>query len=289
MIDDEGKTPLAARLTDVPNVEPPSASDWEPRPVYPIQHIPYHVAQYWDRGLRQQVEDKRNNTAARKQKGGAAAAADNGTRGGKVPRDLRETVKKTPGVKGWVRTLEEPVRQFLVEQGARVTRADPSPAFKEEEHRDDDDESDFSDEEIVFVGRSKKTAAATGTSHTHQQEPAWKKAHRQVGEQQVDRGMIFDSLEEDESGAFKYVLSILPFLPSVSGPLTKNKTLTPHCLSYRRWLTHSISDYYGLDSRSVTMGNPARRCVYIGIREGDLRKGTRTCGELPRPLWELFC
>lgn len=240
MIDGEGKTPLAARLTDVPNVEPPSASDWEPRPVYPIQHIPYHVAQYWDRGLRQQVEDKRNNTAARKQKGGAAAAADNGTRGGKVPRDLRETVKKTPGVKGWVRTLEEPVRQFLVERGAHVTRADPPPASKEEEHRDDDDEeSDFSDEEIVFVGRSKKTEAATGTSHTQQQEPAWKKAHRQVGEQQVDRGMIFDSLEEDESGAFKYVLSILPFLPSVSGPADEKQN-THTTLSFVQALAHPL-------------------------------------------------
>lgn len=239
MIDDEGGTPLAARLTDVPNVEPPSASDWEPRPVYPIQHIPYHVAQYWDRGLRQQVEDKRNNTAARKQKGGAAAAVDNGPRGGKVPRDLRETVKKTPGVKGWVRTLEEPVREFLVERGARVTRADP-PASKEEEHRDDDDddESDFSDEEIVFVGRSKKTAAATGSSHTQQQDPAWKKAHRQVGEQQIDRGMIFDSLEEDESGAFKYVLSSRSCHSFLSQPTKKQNTHTT--LSFVQALAHPL-------------------------------------------------
>lgn len=160
----------------MPNVEPPLASDWEPRPVYPIQHIPYHVAQYWDRGLRQQVEEKKTTTAARKQN-----AAANTT--GKVPRDLRETVKKTPGVKGWVRALEEPVRQFLVERGG-ATEASKEPQ----------DESDFSDEEIVFVGRKRVT-----------QEPGWKKAHREVREQQIDRGMIFDSLEDDESGAFRYV------------------------------------------------------------------------------------
>lgn len=217
--------------------------------MYPVQHIPYHVAQYWDRGLRQQVEEKKN-TAAR-EKRGATNTRD------KAPRDLRETVKKTPGVKGWMRTLEEPVRKFLVDRGGAT-----DPASKEPQ-----DESDFSDEEIVFVGRKKAT-----------QELAWKKAHREVGEQQIDRGMIFDSLEDDESGAFKYVPRYH------AGPGTYNSQY----VFYRRWLTHSISDYYGLDSRSVTMGNPARRCVYIGIREVGLRKGSRMCGELPRPLWELF-
>lgn len=208
------------------------------------------MAQYWDRGLRQQVEEKKS-TAARKQK----AVAN--TRG-KVPRDLRETVKKTPGVKGWMRSLEEPVRQFLVDRGGATE------ASKEVQQ----DESDYSDEEIVFVGRKKAT-----------QETAWKKAHREVREQQIDRGMIFDSLEDDESGAFKYVTrKCFGF-----EPITNNIFFAK-----RRWLTHSISDYYGLDSRSVTMGNPARRCVYIGIREVDLKKGSRSCGELPRPLWELF-
>ncbi|CAN8102342.1 unnamed protein product [Discula destructiva] len=211
-----------ARLTDVPHVEPPLPSDWEPRPVYPIHHIPYHVAQHWDAGLRKQVEDKTN--LARKKK-----AAGEGK--GRVPRDLRDTVKKTPGVKGWVRTLESPVRQFLIDHG-EAQRAE--------------DESDFSDEEIVFVGR--KAASCDG----------WKKAHREVADHAVDRGMIYDSLEDGESGSFK------------------------------RYLTHSISSYYGLESRSVDMGTPPRRCVYIGIKTVDPKIGSQMCLELPRPLWELF-
>ena len=32
-------------------------------------------------------------------------------------------------------------------------------------------------------------------------------------------------------------------------------------LSCRRWITHSISDYYGLQSRSVLMGEPKRKVV----------------------------
>lgn len=166
-----------ARLTDVPNVEPPTPSDWQPRPVYPVHHIPYHIAQYWDRGLQQQVEDK--SAASHKKKSAASGR-------GKVPRDLRDTVKKAPGMKGWVRTLEEPVRQFLVDRGeAREAEMQKS-------------ESDFSDDEVVFVGRK-------GVSR----DPGWKKAHREVHERAVDRGMIFDSLEDDESGSFKYVILCL--------------------------------------------------------------------------------
>lgn len=52
---------------------------------------------------------------------------------------------------------------------------------------------------------------------------------------------------------------------------------------YRRWLTHSISDYYGLDSKSVEMGTPAKKVVYIGIKQLQLPRR-----ELPRPLWEMF-
>lgn len=219
------------RLTDVPNVEPPQPDDWEPRPVYPVHHVPYHVATFWDRGLRQQVEDKENTTARKK------AAGEGG--GGRVPRELRDTVKRTPGVKGWLRALEEPVRRFLQE---RHRDAGEAPVRE--------DESDVSDDEVVFVGRKAGAGAAAPTAAGD----AWKGAHREVRDRPVDRGMIFDSPPGDDEGAFK------------------------------RWLTHCISDYYGLVSRSVTVGSPARRCVYVGVRDVDLKIRTA----LPRPLWELF-
>lgn len=161
-----------ARLADVPFVEPPLPIDWAACQ-YRVQYVPYHVAQHWDAGLRKQVEDKTNVAQKRK----AAGAGK-----GRVPRDLRDTVKKTPGVKGWVRTLEGPVRQFLIDQG---------------EGQEAVDESDFSDEEIVFIGR--KAAPRDGL----------KKAHREVDGHAVDRGMIYDSLEDGESGSFKYVPLLL--------------------------------------------------------------------------------
>lgn len=166
-----------ARLADVPFVEPPLPSDWAACS-YRAQYVPYHVAQHWDAGLRKQVEDK---AVQKKHKAGVGVGAGKG----RVPRDLRDTVKKTPGVKGWVRTLEGPVRQFLIDQG---------------EGQEAVDESDFSDEEIVFVGR--KAAPFDGL----------KKAHREVDGRAVDRGMIYDSLEDGESGSFKYVLLIICIL-----------------------------------------------------------------------------
>lgn len=228
------------RLTDVPNVEPPEPRDWEPRPVYPVHHVPYHVAGFWERGVSQAAEAK--STAARNRKIAAGAGAGVG----RVPRELRDTVKRTPGVKGWLRALEEPVREFLAE---RHRAAGEAPVAE--------DESDESDDEVVFVGRKKAAAATANAGGPRDASSSWTSAHREVRDgPAVDRGMVFHSSPEDDDGSS----------------------------AFKRWLTHSISDYYGLVSRSITVGSPGRRCVYVGVRDVDLKIRTA----LPRPLWELF-
>lgn len=58
---------------------------------------------------------------------------------------------------------------------------------------------------------------------------------------------------------------------------------------FGRWLVHSIASYYGLTSRSVTVGNPERREAWVGIREmkaGRVKMGTSE-SDLPRPLWGM--
>ncbi|OLN97533.1 hypothetical protein CCHL11_00935 [Colletotrichum chlorophyti] len=218
------------RLVGVPNVQPPLPSDWEVHPTYPVQVVPYQIAQFWDSGLRQRIEDKTSNLQAQRKKQQRKNGSATGLGIGEVPRDLRDTAKRTPAVKGWVRVLEEPVRSFLKERNEQS-----------------DAEGDSEDEEIVFVGRKGMSAAGKG----------WKKARREVGSEEVDTGMVFDSLGDDESASFK------------------------------RWLTHSISDYYGLESHSVTTGEPARRVVYVTLRDASKRSGPKKHTALPRPLWEL--
>ena len=58
-------------------------------------------------------------------------------------------------------------------------------------------------------------------------------------------------------------------------------------LTLRRFLVHSLGRYYGLDSWSVTVGDPAMRESYVSIkREGDLLSG-KPAQFLPRPMWTM--
>ncbi|KAF3356762.1 hypothetical protein VdG1_06185 [Verticillium dahliae VDG1] len=123
----------------------------------------------------------------------------------------------------WVRFLEEPVRNFVRQQ-----RGD-APVDEDT----DAEGLDSEDEEVVF-------------------------ATRDDGSGNLETGVVFDELGDDESASFK------------------------------RWLTHSISDYYGLESRSVTTGTPARRVVYIGSKQLETKhRGPNAIDDLPRPLWEI--
>ncbi|EFQ36003.1 uncharacterized protein GLRG_11147 [Colletotrichum graminicola M1.001] len=191
------------RLVGVPNAQPPLPSDWEVRPTYPVQVVPYQVAQFWDTGLRQRIEDKTSRLQAQRKKQQRKDGSATGL-----------------GVGEW------------------STASDA--------------EGDSEDEEIVFVGRRQGTAATGGGV-------GWKKARREVGSEPVDTGMVFDTLGADDESA-----------------------------SFKRWLTHSISDYYGLQSHSVTTGEPARKVVYVTVRDPDTsRAGPKKRTGLPRPLWEM--
>lgn len=166
---------VADRLIHVPNVQPPEPADFEPRPTHPVQYVPYRIAAVWDAGLRADVEAKKAVAARRKQHQTQTLGDENVQ--GRVPRELFVRAKKTPAVKAWVRSLEEPVRKFLVDRD--VAR------------EDDSSEEDTDDEEIVFVGRN-------GTMR----DGGWKKARREGHDDEA--GMLFDALgDDDESGAFK--------------------------------------------------------------------------------------
>jgi len=58
--------------------------------------------------------------------------------------------------------------------------------------------------------------------------------------------------------------------------------------TFGRWLVHHIGVYYGLTTWSVTVGTPARREAYIGLKEPKLKTGGRPlCNPMPQPLWGL--
>ncbi|KAF2260717.1 hypothetical protein CC78DRAFT_536201 [Lojkania enalia] len=60
--------------------------------------------------------------------------------------------------------------------------------------------------------------------------------------------------------------------------------------SFGRWLVHHIGVYYGLRTWSVTVGDPARREAYIGVKDAKMRSGVgrpKICNPMPRPLYGL--
>lgn len=170
----------------VPNAQPPQPVDWEPRATHPVHHVPYQIAAAWDLRVRADVEAKKSAAALRKQQQTKTLGDD--AVAGRVPRELFVRAKKTPAVKTWVRSLEEPVRKFLVDQ--RRAREDADAEIE-------DSSDSTEDEEIVFVGRN-------GTMRD-----GWKKARREDKKQgATEEGMVFDALgDDDESSAFKYVQS----------------------------------------------------------------------------------
>jgi len=100
---------------------------------------------------------------------------------GEVSRDLRESLKRLPVVKMWIRSLEDPVRRFVIEQRGG------KPNLSE----DDDGE------EILFAGRK---------SMTIDKETGWKRARKEMPNGKVEAGMVYESQCDDETAALKYVI-----------------------------------------------------------------------------------
>lgn len=61
-----------------------------------------------------------------------------------------------------------------------------------------------------------------------------------------------------------------------------------HGAAFGRYLVHSIAAYYGLQTWSITTGNPARREAYVGLKvDPKTRRPSLTRSEMPRPLWAV--
>ena len=169
----------------------------------------------------------------------------------KFRQELRAKLKKSRGAKGLLQDLEEEVRMF-VEKWEEKER---------ELEKDGVIEPDSEDEEIVFVGRN---GAMSDERRKGREEETLKK----------DK-LVFESLLDDHGAAFGYVPQYLEC----------REMLIVTC---RRYLVHSIAQYYGLKTWSVTTGNPAWRQAYVGLKtDPKTRRPSLTRSEMPRPLWAV--
>lgn len=172
-IDDLG---LADRLLNNPWAQPPLPSDWEVHPTYPKHAVPYYLAPLWDQGMAAQAGAERTKReTARKQ----AEVEDESA--SKIPRELREKLKKAKAAKGLLKDLEEQVRLFVK---------------KWEEHTKEIGEInlDSGDEEIVFVGRNGQMNDI----------PSSPKISSYESDAERDQRLVFDSFANDKGASFGY-------------------------------------------------------------------------------------
>lgn len=145
--------------------------------------MPYYLAPLWDANLaaRQTAEKKRAESARQH------AESKNDSHG-KVPKELREKLKKAKVAKGLLQALEEEVRKFVKswEDGTKSVE-------KEVPH-----EMDSEDEEIVFVGRN-------GQMHDMSPSPSLRE-YMDRKKIKTDQ-LVFDSLADDQGAHFGYFQS----------------------------------------------------------------------------------
>ena len=104
----------------------------------------------------------------------------------KVPKELREKLKKTKAAKGLLQDLEEQVRRYVKQWEEKNKKAAP----------EQKQELDSEDEEIVFVGRN-------GQMHDVPHSPLATKDDFDEDDIQQDK-LVFDSLADDHGASFGY-------------------------------------------------------------------------------------
>jgi hypothetical protein len=129
-----------------------------------------------------------------------AAAKRNGTKkgekalkeesaAGKVPRELRETLKRAKGAKGLLQGLEEEVRGFLETWEEKERKREMGESERKEEY-------DSSDEEIVFIGRN---------GPMRERAPRPRKTKEEEPEFRMDK-LVCDGPVDDRGATFGYSL-----------------------------------------------------------------------------------
>ena len=243
------------RLLDNPHAQPPLPEDWEVRPwPLPRQSVPYFLAPLWDAEMRATALQRQARRSAHRRGGGEVSAAD------AVARELRAKLKKARSAKGLLIELECEVRGFVAAQDAF----------------DDSVATDSEDEEVVFVGRDVGRGAGGGGARRDRDK------------------LVFQSAVDDRGASFAYVLfpgspslvprSVRPDGTQCDWPWLQHADYRARRI--RRYLVHSIAQYYGLETWSVTAaGNPATRGAYVGLPGNLATRAARV--EMPRPLWAV--
>ncbi len=163
-----------------PWAQPPLPSDWEIHPTHPKHSVPYFLAPLWDAELAKRREAEEKLARKKQAQGGRTDEAM-----GRVPKELRERLKRAKAAKPLLQQLEEEVRRFVGSWEQKQQR------LKNEGLED----ADSDEEEIVFVGRN-------GQMHDMPPSPKPKHGGGAVVEDVDKERLVFDSPADDQGASF---------------------------------------------------------------------------------------
>ncbi|KAI9799362.1 MAG: hypothetical protein M1833_004061 [Piccolia ochrophora] len=165
------------RLLSNPYVQPPLPSDWEIHPTYPRHAtVPYYLAPLWD------AELSHRSSAAK-----ADAQHQQTQQHSRVPRELRDKLKRARSARGMLQDFEGEIRRFV--EGWEATPASP-------DHEASPPSSE--DEEIVFVGRNGQMSDSRPP-----RSPKAKAVSTDPSREDVAREkLVFDALADDRAASF---------------------------------------------------------------------------------------
>ncbi len=144
--------------------------------------MPYYLAPLWD-------AEMASRASAGKSKRGTKGKSEMGEDpAGKVPKELREKLKRARGAKGLLQDLEEEVRMFVRK-------------WEEKEKEIELEEVDSEDEEIVFVARN-----------GHMDDIPSPRSKKSLDEELERDKLVFDSLVDDHGASFGYVCRVFRYL-----------------------------------------------------------------------------
>jgi len=198
----------------------------------------------------------------------------------RVPKELREKLKRSRAARPLLRDLEAEVRRFVEEWNEKQRRRERA-GLGDVDSLDED-----GDEAIVFVGRGGAMA---------DMPPSPKAKHgkrdRRSGagepEKRADSDSDSDVFEELAPGDSLHV---------ARDRLVFAGLATDQTAAFARFLVHSIGAYYGLRTWTVAGGSPPRRAAYVGIEGAALAPAKMQAGRrrpagllvsMPRPLWGM--
>lgn len=161
-----------------PYAQPPLPSDWEVRPTYPVQSVPYFLAPLWDAEYKARAQ--RKSAPQKKPVDRRAHGTKEDQAASRVPAVLREKLKRSSrNARFLLQDLESEVRAFMEQWEAREKEMQRDGLILE---------PDSEDEEIVFVGLNGEMSD---------------ERRKQRDEKQLRRDkMVFESFADDRSAAF---------------------------------------------------------------------------------------